>query len=286
MEDEDDRDGERGRVPGGARRGPTAALAVGVVTAFLLLVAVVTSARNAPGPLPSQDPPVVSATAAPLAAPTVTLATASRQPLTNAAAATVPRWLVISLLVTGGLIAAVAVALAVRALLRLLRRVLDDRRARATGEPGPGVDPLVEIGEKLRERVTAAADALEEDSGPPGDAVVACWLDLERAAAATGSPRAPSQTASEFTAALLRRHTAAGADRELRVLLGLYQRARFSAAPVTAADIDVARRCLRTIAGAIPRPAAVPAADQPTADQPTGDQPTGRGTVLTGGHPR
>ncbi|NUS63091.1 MAG: hypothetical protein HOQ46_05510, partial [Saccharothrix sp.] len=58
--------------------------------------------------------------------------------------------------------------------------------------------------------VQRAAEALEElrarADGPPGDAVIAAWLTLERAAEDSGAPRQGHQTATEFTGDLLRRY--------------------------------------------------------------------------------
>src|SRR5688500_15192567 len=59
---------------------------------------------------------------------------------------------------------------------------------------------------------TATRKALSEMEqrlgGPPGDAVIAAWVQLERSAAATGIERAPHQTPTEFTTALLDGQTA------------------------------------------------------------------------------
>lgn len=97
--------------------------------------------------------------------------------------------------------------------------------------------------------VRRAAEALEElrdhASGPPGDAVIAAWLTLERAAQDSGVPRQGHQTATEFTGDLLRRYRvdedAAGTLRRV------YQRARFGTAEVTAADARTATEALEHI---------------------------------------
>ncbi|MCC8245416.1 DUF4129 domain-containing protein [Saccharothrix luteola] len=97
--------------------------------------------------------------------------------------------------------------------------------------------------------VRRAAEALEElrdhASGPPGDAVIAAWLTLERAAQDSGVPRQGHQTATEFTGDLLRRYhvdeAAAGTLRRA------YQRARFGTAEVTAADARTATEALEHI---------------------------------------
>ncbi|WP_447005601.1 DUF4129 domain-containing protein [Saccharothrix isguenensis] len=96
--------------------------------------------------------------------------------------------------------------------------------------------------------VRGAADALEalrDQAGPPGDAVIAAWLSLERAAEDSGVPRRDHQTPTEFTGDLLRRYrvdeAAAG------TLKGVYQRARFGTAEVSAADARTATEALARI---------------------------------------
>lgn len=81
-----------------------------------------------------------------------------------------------------------------------------------------------------------------DSGGEPGDTVVRAWLVLERATADAGLGRRPHQTPTEFTTEVLAglRVDAAALDR-LRVV---YQRARFSSRPVTAADVDTARAAL------------------------------------------
>jgi hypothetical protein len=91
------------------------------------------------------------------------------------------------------------------------------------------------------------------DGGPPGDAVVAAWLRLEAAAEHEGAGRAPHQTATEFTTALLTRYTA-GDPAALDELRELYQRARFGPAGQVgeadaAAALDALDRILHALAG-------------------------------------
>jgi hypothetical protein len=101
-------------------------------------------------------------------------------------------------------------------------------------------------------RRAARTGALRLGAVGPGrarDAVVACWLELEQAAAAGGSRRHPAQTPTEFTTALLARHAA---DPEATArLLRLYHRARFGSAPLDDAAADEAAQCLRRIAATL-----------------------------------
>jgi hypothetical protein len=98
----------------------------------------------------------------------------------------------------------------------------------------------------LVRRASEALDELRDHANrPPGDAVIAAWLRLERAAEDSGVPRQGHQTATEFTGDLLRRYRvdegAAG------TLKHVYQRARFGTAEVTAADARTATEALEHI---------------------------------------
>ncbi|ROP38525.1 DUF4129 domain-containing protein [Saccharothrix texasensis] len=97
--------------------------------------------------------------------------------------------------------------------------------------------------------VRRAAEALEElrdhANGPPGDAVIAAWLSLERAAQDSGVPRQGHQTATEFTGDLLRRYRVD--EHAAGTLRRVYQRARFGTAEVTAADARTATEALEHI---------------------------------------
>jgi hypothetical protein len=87
---------------------------------------------------------------------------------------------------------------------------------------------------RLEEAVQQARDLLAREGGHPGDAVIEAWVTLENA---VDHRRAPHETATEFTVALLARENADEAA--LRELRTLYQRARFGHA---AADDDSAAR--------------------------------------------
>ncbi len=98
----------------------------------------------------------------------------------------------------------------------------------------------------LRRGVSAARSVLRA-RGEPGDAIIAAWLELEAAAASSGVERAPADTPTEFTAAVL---DATRADPDAtRRLLRLYHRARFApGAVLTADDVTEAGRCLERLA--------------------------------------
>ncbi len=91
--------------------------------------------------------------------------------------------------------------------------------------------------------VTEAQELLARPGGTPGDAIIEAWLIVERA---TAHGRAPHETPTEFTVAVLEREDA---DPDaLRRLLKLYQRARFAPRHETDDhDVDSARRALDRI---------------------------------------
>ncbi|PYG00299.1 protein of unknown function [Georgenia satyanarayanai] len=143
-------------------------------------------------------------------------------------------------------------------LLALLLRALLRRATLARGSTAPPHDPALgtavapDPGEPepdlpaLR-RGVAAARAVLASRGEPDDAVVAAWLELEAAAASSGVQRAPSDTPTELTTAVL---DSTSADPvATRGLLRLYHRARFAPhAVLTAEDVAEAGRCLEQIA--------------------------------------
>ena len=107
--------------------------------------------------------------------------------------------------------------------------------------PASAEEPALPV---LQRGVADAQQHLAAIAGP-SDAVIAAWLALEEAATASGVRRAPSQTPTEFTVAVL---DATSADPDATTeLLALYHRARFSSQPIEAGDVDRASRCLASL---------------------------------------
>jgi hypothetical protein len=81
------------------------------------------------------------------------------------------------------------------------------------------------------ELLEAARERLRDlETGEPRNAIVAAWLDLEGSAAATGLPRQPAETSTEYTARVI---AVWAVDREhLADLAALYREARFSVHPL------------------------------------------------------
>ncbi len=127
-----------------------------------------------------------------------------------------------------------AVALLIRSLLR--RRP----HLELHEEPDFAI-PLVpaELLEAARQRLS------DLESGEPRNAIVAAWLGLETSAAATGLPRLPAETSSEYTERVIRVWPV---DSErLGDLAALFREARFSVHPLGEAHRDRAVSDLRVL---------------------------------------
>ena len=102
-----------------------------------------------------------------------------------------------------------------------LLRGIEWRRRNAAGR----FVPLPEVPDPIGTIDAVAARAALAD-GPARNAIVACWLQLERDAAAAGLPRHPAETSAEYTARVV---GTSSVDRAPIDELGaLYREARFS----------------------------------------------------------
>lgn len=102
--------------------------------------------------------------------------------------------------------------------------------------------------------VDGLARAEAELHGPADsrNAVVACWLALERATSTAGLPRIRQETTSEYAGRVLTAFSAPAAH--VAVLRRLYDRARFgvnAGARMTEEDLDSARTSLAAISAAV-----------------------------------
>jgi hypothetical protein len=127
-------------------------------------------------------------------------------------------WLNTVLLVLGAVVLILAVVFSARMAWRNRRRIGVGHLVETVEGT---VDPVMRL--RLTKAVAEARATLVRPGAAPGDAVIAAWLTLEHA---TDQRRAPHQTATEFTVALLRRESTD--EVALGDLRELYQRARFS----------------------------------------------------------
>lgn len=94
--------------------------------------------------------------------------------------------------------------------------------------------------ERLAEAVDRGIRAVER--GTPADAVIACWVGLEDAAAAAGVARTAAETPAEFTVRVLAVDGVSATD--LATLADLYREARYSSHPSTEQSRAKARAAL------------------------------------------
>lgn len=108
--------------------------------------------------------------------------------------------------------------------------------------------------EEVREAVRAGIDDLDDDTVDPRRAVIACWLRLESAAAAAGTPRAPGDTPTDLVVRMLSAHSVSA--RSLHRIAALYRRARYSP-EVVEEDMRIeARSTLTALLAELGRPRA------------------------------
>jgi hypothetical protein len=150
----------------------------------------------------------------------------------------------------------VLVALLAGLVVFLLVRWLMKWRLPVPGQHSELDAPVAEgdIDDEVRQAVANAVDAAItriQAAGPPRDAVIEAWLELEAAADRVGVIRDPAQTPTEFTAALL--SETAAPDEAVARLRRRYHAARFSRHPVSERDVAEARDALGLIAVALSR---------------------------------
>lgn len=109
--------------------------------------------------------------------------------------------------------------------------------------------------EERRAQVLAAVDAglAELDEGDPRAAVIACWVRLEEAAAAAGTPREPGDTPGELVLRLLTGHQVSSAV--LYDLAAVYRLARYATHDIDVTMRDQARAALRQLRAQLSQPA-------------------------------
>lgn len=95
--------------------------------------------------------------------------------------------------------------------------------------------------EEVRAAVQAGIDELAE-GGDPRSTVIACWLRLEKAAAAAGTPRRPSDTAADLIIRMLAAH--AVSEPVLDRFAEVYRQARYAPHVVDETMRDEARDAL------------------------------------------
>jgi Domain of unknown function (DUF4129) len=151
---------------------------------------------------------------------------------------TLPGWLTGTLSVVCLVLLAAAVGAILWGVLR--DRLTARRGAVAVAEPALATQ---------RDRVLAAVDAglsgLDDADADPRRAVIACWVRLEEAAAAAGTPRRPGDTPTDLVLRLLAAHQVSAPV--LYPLAEVYRLARYATHTVDDGMRDQARAALRQL---------------------------------------
>jgi hypothetical protein len=191
-------------------------------------------------PAPEQEPPLWPSAPAPGDASPVPAPTA--EGAEDLVTTEVPGWvgtaLTVFFLAVVATVVGVFLYVGVRYLLteRVARREIVDR---AASQPPDAADL-----EQVREAVRAGLAEVDA-GGDPRRAVIACWLRLERLAAAAGTGRLAADTPADLVARLLAQHRVS--DRALDRLAGAYRQARYAPAEVAGDLLATARQALHEV---------------------------------------
>jgi hypothetical protein len=167
------------------------------------------------------DPTAPPTAAAPLLPPRPEASRAGERAPAAAAAGGLPDWIGTAALLVLGVAALVIVALVSWALIRDQMR----RRARRAGRRAPA-QPAPRTAEELVAALDAGLEELSDTDRDPRRAVIACWVRLEQAAAAAGTPRHPGDSPTDLVGRLLAEQRVDG--RVLAALLDVYREARYA----------------------------------------------------------
>jgi Domain of unknown function (DUF4129) len=170
----------------------------------------------------SPEAELTPTTAAPLLPPDPRQqASGAAAPAAPEAAAGLPHWIgtaaVLVLVIAVALLAALLVWAIVRDQLR--------RRARREVRPVPANPPPAGA-EELVAALDAGLEELSDTDRDPRRAVIACWVRLEQAAAAAGTPRHPGDSPGDLVGRLLAEQRVDA--RILSALLEVYREARYA----------------------------------------------------------
>jgi ABC-type transporter Mla MlaB component len=189
-------------------------------TLALLFVTALAATRSAPR-LDQISPEETAGPTDPPLPPTQPTATpGGAQP--PEAASGLPDWVGTAALVVLGLVGVVVVGVAGYALLRDLVR----RRVRRTGRRTQHRREQPRTAEELVAALDAGLEELSDTDRDPRRAVIACWVRLEQAAAAAGTPRHPGDSPTDLVGRLLNEQRVDA--QVLAALLDVYRQARYA----------------------------------------------------------
>ncbi|MEV6924681.1 DUF4129 domain-containing protein [Dactylosporangium sp. NPDC051485] len=199
---------------------------LGVVA--VLAVAAAAAAMSSPEitnvPLPDQDTPGPT----PTSAPTSQIDLFTESPPADAGDSfALPSW------VTYGMAALCVVLIAVLVgtlVYHLVRNRAPKQKPRLFVEPEQPKPMTAAAGEEVMAAVEAGLVELTDTDADPRKAVIACWVRLERAAAAAGTPRLVGDSPTELVTRLLSAHQVSRPT--LEGFAEVYREARYATHPV------------------------------------------------------
>jgi hypothetical protein len=188
----------------------------------LLFVTSLAATRSAPQLDRINPDPTTAATAPPLLPPQP-LQTAQVEPTGAAAEATggLPGWIGTAAIVVLVLAGVVVVGLAVTAIFRDQQRRRGRRKGKRAAER-----PQASTQDDLVAAVDAGLEELSDTDRDPRRAVIACWVRLEDAAAAAGTPRHAGDSPADLVGRLLAEQRVDA--RLLAALAAVYREARYA----------------------------------------------------------
>lgn len=224
---------------------PTRRTALAVAAATVLLLVVVAGAALSGDwsvttePAPTATSEVAPPTAAPTEPP-VLLEPGEGEP---------NEWVGRAVNIAASVVGAVLAAFLLYRLGLWVRRTLVPWLAARRDRPvDPGPPPAIDLEVvplTALHHAAAQAETLLREGEHSSDAIIAAWLALEEAAVRSGANRAPAQTPTEFTVAVLSATPASPAA--VSELLGLYHLARFAHTEMTGAQVAAAGAALRRL---------------------------------------
>jgi uncharacterized membrane protein len=214
-------------------------LAVGTVLGIGAIAASTSSPEITNLPVPplntTKAPPSLQATQ-PTALPTV-------QPdASEGSSFVIPDWItytaaVLCVLIVAGLIFSLV--------WYLLRNNTPQQKPRLFVEPQAAKPLVPSTGDEVIAAVDAGLVELSDTDADPRRAVIACWVRLERAAAAAGTPRLIGDSPTELVTRLLEGHQVS--RRTLEGLAEVYREARYATRPVDERSRQAAIEALRQL---------------------------------------
>ena len=188
----------------------------------LLFLTALSATRSAPQlDRINPDPPPATSPAPLFPGGSQQTGTARPGPGAAEAAKGLPEWIGTAAVVILAIAGLALIALVVWAVVRDQLR----RQARRAGRRTPS-RPASRTAEDLVAALDAGLEELSDTDRDPRRAVIACWVRLERAAAAAGTPRHPGDSPTDLVGRLLAEQRVDA--RVLAALLEVYRQARYA----------------------------------------------------------